>query len=183
LRLLFNREQPCRFLSAVALLLTALHREKAYTGDLELCHCDMGRSEWSFTREYVRQRAKNLNVPLAIVRNPRRDLLDLFRQRSVKRPDVPLWPSAAHRYCTSEKVAQIDAHLRKWAGKTGKVISAIGIRAAESPARARKPVYCQRESITTRTRQDFTWSPIHHLSTEETWEVLDVSQADLHKAR
>src|SRR5689334_1299103 len=51
---------------AMALLLTALHREKGYTGSLELCHCDMGRSEWSFTREYVRQRAENLNVPLAI---------------------------------------------------------------------------------------------------------------------
>src|SRR5258707_10581601 len=71
---------------AMALLLTALHRERRYTGSLELCHCDMGRSEWSFTREYVRQRAESLNISLAIVLNPQRDLLDLFRQRSTKRP-------------------------------------------------------------------------------------------------
>ncbi len=168
---------------ATAMLLTALHRERGYSGPIELCHCDMGRSEWSFTREYVRNRAADLGVPITIVRNPERDLQDLFAQRSVTRPDVPLWPSALHRYCTSAKVAEIDRHLRQWVGKSGTVVSAVGVRAAESKARARKPVYCVRKHVETSTRKAFTWSPIHHLSTEETWELLGVSQGELLRVR
>jgi 3'-phosphoadenosine 5'-phosphosulfate sulfotransferase (PAPS reductase)/FAD synthetase len=102
---------------AMAVLLQRFKEQRGYPGPIEIVHCDMGRSEWAFTKTYVQRRGQELGIPVAIVRNAERDLQDLFVQRSQKRPDVPLWPSAAQRYCTSDKVGQIDKHLRAWVGK------------------------------------------------------------------
>src|SRR5437764_1432251 len=70
---------------------------------ISLVHADMGRAEWLFTTGYVKRRAAELALPLTIVARSQGDLLDLFRRRHEKRPDAAPFPSAAFRYCTSDK--------------------------------------------------------------------------------
>src|SRR3954453_9133338 len=55
---------------------------------ISLVHADMGRAEWLFTTGYVKRRAEDLSLPLTIVARPQGDLLDMFRQRHIKRPDA-----------------------------------------------------------------------------------------------
>ena len=61
-----------------------------------------------------------------------------------KQQDKPFWSSASARYCTKhEKVQPSDKFLRQY----NFVVCAIGLRAEESSARARKPRYQVRNDI------------------------------------
>src|SRR5258708_4976739 len=107
----------------------------------------------------------------------------MFRDRHERRPDAPPFPSPAFRYCTSAKVAQIDKHLRQLAGTAGIVINVMGLRAEESPARAKKPIWSERESVTTKKRQAYNWNPIHTFTTEEVWAALGMTLGQLQQVR
>ncbi len=127
--------------------------------------------------------AAALQLPLTIVRREQGDLLARWWQRHTTRPGVPPWSDARNRYCSSElKVGPINHWLRTWK-PAGTVICAIGLRAAESPGRARKPVSSQREAVSTRNRHVFNWNPLHAISNVEVWEMLDVSQEHLQQVR
>jgi 3'-phosphoadenosine 5'-phosphosulfate sulfotransferase (PAPS reductase)/FAD synthetase len=164
-------------------LLPLLHRSRGWTGKLVLVHADLKGSEWSMTSEYVQRRAAELDLPLYIVTRERGSLLEQMQQRHAKRPDVPPFPSAAARYCTADnKRIPIDGFLRRFQ-PAGTVICAVGLRAEESPDRARKPIFRQREQVTTQRRLAYDWHPLFNFATEDVWATLGVSTERLRGVR
>ena len=168
---------------AMLIALAQLHRERGYTGALFAVHASLGRIEWSGTDEHVRRICQDAGVPLTIVtRSDGRDMIDhwtargerLLAQGKQARP----WSDANNRFCTSDmKRDPIDRILRQYPY----VVSAEGIRADESPARAQKPVWKMRSRICTQGRVAFTWNPILDWSTEDVLQACGTSTADLRR--
>lgn len=168
---------------AMCQLLPALHRARGWSGQMALVHADLKDGEWLMTSGYLQQRASALGLPLHVVTRKQGTLLEQIRQRHQKRPGAPPFPSAAARYCTADhKRTPIDSFLRRFQ-PTGTVVCAIGIRAEESPARAKKPTFRLRESVTARERAVYDWHPLFHFTATEVWAALGVSPEHLHEVR
>jgi 3'-phosphoadenosine 5'-phosphosulfate sulfotransferase (PAPS reductase)/FAD synthetase len=112
------------------------------------------------------------------------------------------WPSASTRYCTSDlKRGPLDTALREY---TGVVISAEGVRAGESAARAGKPALELRTAITSAallresltpegaysnfnggmgTRLAFNWRPLLRFTEDDIWQALGHTRAELEYRR
>lgn len=160
-----------------------LHRERAFSGPIFAVHADLGRIEWVGTLEHARKIAADNDVELHIVRRTDgRDMLDHWTARGERlesqgkraRP----WSDASNRFCTSDmKRDPIDSLLRSLGHAV--VISAEGLRAEESPARAKKPVAKLRSRICTSFRTAWTWNPILHWSLDDVLKECGSSMADL----
>lgn len=105
-----------------------------------LIHADLGKVEWEESISMCQRQSEELNVPLFVVK--RADGLGLLeywqkRMHKLQGKGIPFWSSSASRYCTSDlKRGPINAFFTS----TGHnfIISCEGIRAEESPARAKK---------------------------------------------
>lgn len=167
-----------------------------------MIHADLGRVEWKLSHLMCEEQSEELDIPLHIIR--RSDGLDLLglwqrRMRQLEGTGKPFWSSSKNRYCTSDmKRAPIDKFLRS----TGHdiVISCEGIRAEESPARAKKPQLAIREQITSSyydgmtveqaitnfqpgKRLALTWYPIFDFTVDQVWGVYNNTSAQLLDAR
>lgn len=166
---------------AMLIALTRLHRERGWRGDLFAIHADLGRIEWTGTTEHVERMCREAGVPLTVVRrSDGRDMIDhwiargerLEAQGKQARP----WSDAKNRFCTSDmKRDPIDTVLRRYRH----VVSAEGLRADESPARAKKPVAKLRDRICTQGRLAYTWNPILNWCAADVWEACGSSAVDL----
>ena len=103
------------------------------------------------------------------------------------------WPSSAQRYCTSDlKRGPIDSRLRDFSV----IISAEGVRADESAARAKKPGVEIRGGITASALRELTpdaallarkpgqrvalnWRPLLHYDTAEIWQACGTDLREL----
>ncbi|MBZ0307107.1 MAG: phosphoadenosine phosphosulfate reductase family protein [Anaerolineae bacterium] len=156
------------------------HQPRGWRGRIILLHAHLGRAERLITPRYIARFADQIGLPLHIVDGG--DLVDIIKARKAKLEaqgkQVPFWPSAQARYCTSScKCDKLSAFLRTWAGK---VICAMGLRAAESPARAHKPIVQLRSGVHTKTRTAYDWLPLHHFTTAEIWNAIGYSLDELH---
>lgn len=148
------------------------------TNKCYLVHADLGRAELKATPAHVQELATITGLPLAIVRHSKFDLLDGIKHRMETRPEVPPWPSAATRNCTSDWKR---GPISKWIRNTfpeGMVVCVMGLRADESPARAKKEV-CKLRSdcirLTTKNRPGrmvLDWLPMHAFNEFEIWETI-----------
>lgn len=160
-------------------------------------HADLGRAEWKQTPAHVERTAQDAGVALVVVRREKGDLLDRFQERRAKLEGTgkPFWASAAARYCTSDlKRNPIDKFLRSFE----LVISCEGIRADESPARARKAPVEVRRTITGKyyremspaeavaaynpnwnTRLALTWRPLLDATTSDVWKLCGTTMEDV----
>lgn len=155
---------------------------RGWNGDMLLITSNLGRAEHQITPQYIEQFAQQMNLPLHVIDGG--DLVDVMKARKVKLDDqgknVPFWPSAKARYCTSStKRDPISRYLRHWSGKQGRVVCAIGMRAEESSARARKPVVKERVGVHTKTRTAYDWLPIHNFTSRDVWNALGYELEDL----
>ncbi|HEY1015323.1 MAG TPA: phosphoadenosine phosphosulfate reductase family protein [Herpetosiphonaceae bacterium] len=185
---------------ALLAALATAHREYSWPGPLVAVHAHLGRAEWPQTMEHCRRICAGAGVPLEIVeRSTGGDLVDRWRERmhALAGTGKPFWSSAQQRYCTSDmKRGPINNLLRRYK----LVVSAEGVRADESPNRARKPVaqirteitaagLCARpvaESLAYRSfaqRLALTWYPLHDWSEADVWEACGTSLADLERRR
>lgn len=178
------------------------HAERGFPGPIFAVHADLGRIEWSQTPEEVERQAHAAGVRLDVVtRSDGRDLVDHWKARRAKLEgdgeDKPFWSSAAARYCTSDmKRDPIDSHLRGW----DFIVSAEGIRAEESSARARKDTCQVRSRIRSTTYKEMsamemvqareegrrvalTWRPIRDWTEADVWKCLGSSMDDLERRR
>jgi 3'-phosphoadenosine 5'-phosphosulfate sulfotransferase (PAPS reductase)/FAD synthetase len=171
---------------AMAVALVAWAKGAGYwgTNDIFAVHADLGRMEWSgefATDPIVRRQARELGLRLEVVtRTDGRDLVDHIQARRARLEeqgkDAPFWPSSAARYCTSDlKRDPINKLLRQYTH----IVSAEGIRADESHARAKKPCWQVRQKITTQTREAHTWFPILEWTTDDVWAALGTSSGEL----
>lgn len=166
---------------AMLIALTRLYQPSGWTGPLFAIHAHLGRAEWPQSLGMCQKMADDAGIPLTVVARPQGDLVQEIEDRKEKLAGTgkPFWPDAKNRYCTSDqKRTQIDKVLRApfWPDaknryctshhKTNQidkrlrgypvVISAEGIRAEESPARAKKSPFGVRKAITAKALEEMT---------------------------
>jgi 3'-phosphoadenosine 5'-phosphosulfate sulfotransferase (PAPS reductase)/FAD synthetase len=167
-------------------VLATLAREQGVLDRLHVVHCAFPE-EWEGTEELAREQALHY-VPAErfhIVRNltpstrGTGSLLERVKDRGS-------WPGRDSRYCTSEfKTSPGDKlirHLTKDRSRNWRVLKCLGIRAAESPARAKKPAFLSSHRSNTSFRRIDTWLPIFDWSVEKVWATIKASGVRHHPA-
>ena len=149
---------------------------------LVVLHCDLGSDEWDGAADLARAQAAHYGVRFEIRRRQQGTLLDLVRHRG-------MWMSAQARYCTSAMKRDVArkfytelARSLAVPGRPARLLSAIGIRAAESRARAKKPVLARDQAASTGRKEVTVWYPILRLSTDQVWQSIERSGAPSHPA-
>ena len=113
--------------------------------------------------EWCREIAARFGLPLTVVRNPNKTYLEMVRRRG-------MFPSAQFRQCTSDlKRGPIQKFLRTIPEKV--VINCMGMRAEESPQRARQIPWKHDRELNKNGRTVYNWLPIFEETTEQvlTW--------------
>lgn len=162
------------------------YQQRGWSGEICLIHADLGRAEWHNTPAYVQSLSERTSLPLYVDRHHAHDLIAHIRARmdklraEGKLATTPPWPSLKNRYCTSDmKRAPIDRWIRNHFPR-GNVVCAIGLRADESTARARKPIYELREDCCASFRTVWNWNPIHHWAVDDVWSCIATYGDGLH---
>jgi len=149
-------------------------------------HADLGRVEWAGTAELAERQAKHYGIPFQKVSRPQGDLLDHVRERG-------MWPSPTQRYCTSDhkrgqvakvitKLNRLAVHREETLGEVYRVLNCMGLRAEESPARAKKPTFQKDARASNQTRHVDTWLPIQDWPEAEVWANIRASGVEHHQA-
>lgn len=149
-----------------------------YEGDRLIVHADLGRIEHVESIEHVRKLSTFVNWPLLIVKREKGDLLDRYEQRWHDNCTryallqcvnlISPFPGPMSPFCRSEvKVAPIiQAITKRFPGRT--IISCVGLRAEESAARAKKPVFKFNSKFQRRQgTKGFDWHPLHNTTIEQ----------------
>jgi 3'-phosphoadenosine 5'-phosphosulfate sulfotransferase (PAPS reductase)/FAD synthetase len=136
------------------------------------------REEWEGTVDIVKLQAEQLGLPYHVVERGE-GLLDYVRRRR-------MWPSSKARYCTSDfKRGPIDKLITKLApgkGRSVRVLNVMGIRAEESPARAKKKAFQVDERRTNSRRIVDNWLPIFDMKLAQVWETINANAIPQHAA-
>ncbi len=133
-------------------------------------HAPLREVEWPGTIDHIRATLPE-GVPLILAPVASgKTLLQRVEERG-------MWPSASARWCTSDfKTGPIERELRRWLKANprfgGRLVNAMGMRAAESPARARKSPWRRNARMSVAGREVFDWLPVFDLSTEDVFRVI-----------
>lgn len=146
-------------------------------------HCDLGTAEWDGAADLARAQAAHYGVRFEIRRRQQGTLLDLVRHRG-------LWMSARARYCTSSMkrdvarkfYTELARNVAPTAGRPARLLTALGIRAEESRARAARPVLAVDRTVSTSRKHVTVWNPVLRYSTEQVWQTIRRSGAPSHPA-
>mgnify|MGYP001027151282 FL=1 len=170
---------------AVALAVARHLDAIGHQGPRVLVHADLGRVEWQDSMAVCERLAQHLGWELIVVRRAAGDMLDRWESRWTSRSQAYIdletvkltlpWATPAMRFCTSElKVAPISSALRK-RFPTGAIISVDGVRAQESPARAKKPISSPSTKLTRRGHVGVNWHAILHQSTDDVFAAISAA--------
>ncbi len=136
-------------------------------------HASLGAMEWPGAMELARDQAADAGLPF-LVAKAEKTLLQMVERRFQTRPEVPSWPSASTRQCTSDlKRGPIQREVRKYAKANGfKVtVNCLGLRAEESPGRAKRAVF-SKMGISNSVLTWHEWLPVHDLTTSEIFQTI-----------
>jgi 3'-phosphoadenosine 5'-phosphosulfate sulfotransferase (PAPS reductase)/FAD synthetase len=168
-------------------MLDVVYREavkQGVTGKLVTVFCDLGDDdEWPGTKELAAEHAEHYLIRHNVVQRTNAEgEVESLTQHIENRG---MWPDNARRYCTSDirgpvlkLVTRLVRDVREAGlaeGRRVRVLNCMGLRAQESPARAKlaEKTYCLDERSTNATvREVWTWLPIHHMSADEVWEII-----------
>lgn len=134
-------------------------------------HADLGEIEWQGVQDHIRD---TITHPLQVVRAGK-SFFDMVRRRAATRPDAPAWPSSATRQCTSDlKRDPIHKFIRQDMAARGisLAVNCTGLRAEESPSRAKKPALAINKRLSKAGRQVFEYLPIHHLDQAQVFALI-----------
>jgi len=144
-----------------------------------VAHADLGQVEWDGTKDLAQRQAEHYGFRFLAIARPQGDLLQHIEQRGK-------FPSSTARYCTSDhkrgQIAKLYTQLRKEKGGHVKILNVLGMRAEESPARAKLVPFKvnERESNGVKTIHD--WLPIHDWTLEDVWADIKASGVEHHPA-
>lgn len=153
---------------------------------LMVVHASLGDVEWPGALELARDQAASAGIPFRVA-SAGKTFFEMVEHRYATRPGPgsPCWPSAANRQCTSDlKRDPIAKVVRQFAREQGfsTIATCLGLRAQESPGRARRATVSINARGTTRERRWFEWLPIHGLSTEEVFRTIREAGQEPHPA-
>ena len=133
-------------------------------------HAPLAEVDWSGTIPHI-QTTLPEGVPLILAPVASgKTLLERVEERGK-------WPSSSIRWCTSDfKTSPIQRELRRYL-KTrprfgGRLVNAMGMRAQESPARARKAPWRRNDRMSVAGREVRDWLPIFDLTTEDVFRII-----------
>lgn len=132
-------------------------------------HADLGEMEWEPMHDFIAANSFGLKVNVI---QPELSFFDLCRK--YKR-----LPSGQARFCTDQlKTAPINKWL-KANHPNKRILNCIGIRAEESPARAKKPVLSPAKGSTKATPIT-NWFPIFEFKLQDVWDSIAAAQQTPH---
>ena len=143
-------------------------------------HAPLGEVEWPGTVEHI-EATLPAGVPLVMAPvSSGKSLLDRVAERG-------MFPGARQRWCTAEhKRGPIERELRRYLKAHprfgGRLVNAMGMRAEESPARARKTPWRRNDRMSVAGREVFDWLPIFGLSAEDVFRVIRTAGQSPHWA-
>lgn len=165
-----------------AMLITLLERIPAR--QLVVVHASLGEMEWPGAMELARDQASAAGVPF-IVAKASKTLLDMVERRFHDRPEVPSWPSATTRQCTSDlKRGPIQREVRRYAKAHGfsTVVNCLGLRAQESSGRAKRVAFRPNERDSNGVLTWYEWLPVHAWRTEAVFDCIRQAGQEPHYA-
>ncbi len=139
-------------------------------GQLLAVHAPLGDIEWPGTMEHIEATMPSgLRLIVAPIASGK-TLLEAIEERGK-------FPDSARRYCTAGwKRGPIERELRRYLKAHprygGRIVNAMGMRADESPARAKRTPWQRNDRNSRAGRQWFDWLPIHDLSTDDVFRVI-----------
>lgn len=157
--------------------------ERVPVSQLVVVHASLGAMEWPGAMELARDQAVEAGLPF-IVATAAKTLLEMVDRRFESRPEVPSWPSASTRQCTSDlKRGPIQREVRRYAKANGfkTIVNCLGLRAQESPGRAKRAAF-SRMAISNSVHTWFEWLPVHDMSATEVFEAIEVADQKPHYA-
>jgi 3'-phosphoadenosine 5'-phosphosulfate sulfotransferase (PAPS reductase)/FAD synthetase len=180
--------------SQAAAIATVEHLDSiGHTGPRVLIHADLGRVEWEQSLPVCERLAAQLGLELLVVRRAaggmmerwqkrQRNNLRRYAQLSCVRVILP-WSTPKMRFCTSElKSAPMAAALsRRFPGRT--IVSACGVRRAESDERRHAPTCKINNRLKNKARRTrgVDWNPIAHWSDRDVFAFIENRGAELHE--
>lgn len=161
-------------------------------------HADLGPVEWAGAVEHIR--ATIGGGRLEVCRNENRDLLQMIEQRG-------MFPSPSIRQCTSdlkrgpiERTIRrlVEERIRKWVGAEGRrvgtderanalaagcglVVNCMGMRAEESPNRAKLTTFKLSKGNRVAGREWYDWLPIHDMLIGEVFATIAAAGQQPHR--
>ena len=133
-------------------------------------HAPLGDLKWPGTIDHMEATLPK-DVPLILAPVAAgKTLLERVEERR-------MWPSNSIRWCTSDfKTGPIERELRRYFKANprfgGRLVNAMGMRADESAARARKAPWRRNDRMSVAGHEVFDWLPIFDLSTEEVFRII-----------
>lgn len=140
---------------------------EGYKDKLVIVHADLGEMEWEPMKDWIEK--NSFGVPVYVVKSSL-GFFDLCRK--YKR-----LPSGQARFCTSElKTRPCEAFMKEYCEERGytKAISALGIRAEESPGRAKKGFFEAKKKTLT------VWNPILDYKLPQVKETIKTAGQNMH---
>lgn len=148
-------------------------------------HADLGDVEWEGTKELAEEQAKHYKLRFEVVRKidtaaAPADLLERVRVRGK-------FPDSGRRWCTSDHkrnpIHKLYTQLSQEyvvRGEATRILSCMGMRAEESPARAKKPVFKNLKSNKNQHVDEFL--PIHAWTEDQVWDRIKETGVRHHPA-
>ena len=147
--------------------------------NIVVAHADLGEMEWPGTRSLAETQARVFGLRFEAISRPQGDLLTHIEQRGK-------WPSSTCRYCTSDhkrgQIAKILTMLTREKRSvdgpfTVRILNCLGIRAGESPARAKRIPFQvnKRQTGKGTVKHVDEYYPIFDWTTDEVWENIKTS--------
>lgn len=146
-------------------------------------HASLGPMEWPGALELAQEQAEAAGLPF-IVAKAQKTLFDMVERRFASRPEVPSWPSASTRQCTSDlKRGPIQREVRAYAkaNRFRVIVNCLGLRAEESPGRAKRKTF-SRMAISNSVLTWHEWLPVHDLLTQEVFNTIITANLKPHYA-
>lgn len=140
---------------------------------LVVVHASLGEMEWPGALELAQNQAEKAGITF-IVAKASKTLFEMVERRFQTRPEVPSWPSASTRQCTSDlKRGPIQREVRRYAKASGfkSIVNCLGLRAQESPGRAKRKTF-GKMGISNSVSTWYEWLPIHELQTDEVFTAI-----------
>lgn len=147
-------------------------------------HAALGEVEWPGALEHAEQQATASGVPFMVARSVK-TFFEMVEHRYAVRPESPSFPSASNRQCTSDlKRGPIEREVRRYAKANGftTIVSCMGIRAQESPGRAKQLTLRRNDRASVAGREWYEWLPIHDLTTDEVFQSITDAGQEPHYA-
>jgi 3'-phosphoadenosine 5'-phosphosulfate sulfotransferase (PAPS reductase)/FAD synthetase len=156
------------------------------TAQLIVIHAALGEVEWKGALEHAEAQAAAAGLPFLVARAVK-TFTQMVEHRYTVRPgpNSSCWPSASNRQCTSDlKRDPIQREVRRYAKAHGiaTIVSCLGLRAQESPGRARRATFAPNNRGTIAGRAWFEWLPIHDMTAAQVFQTIAVAGQSPHWA-